>query len=386
MGRRFLLAVAISLSGVFSASSLAQSARIRFVDEAGKTVVEADAVAQEGRLYFSVETLRDAFDTDLRQQYGSLTKSLTLHLREKQLRMQVGASAVTVDPDGKRLYLSPPPLMTPEGPMLPLQFFTELIPQVYNFEAQFNPVLGTLQLKERATLFPHLPQEPSASGKQTGTVVIIDPGHGGDDTGCRGAGGALEKDVVLNLARRVEAALLQHNVRVLLTRNSDAERKRKERTDVAQRNRGQLFLSLHCNASFSPEIEGIRLYVNNAWGRLQLESLSRAASPTMRMATLSQEDFLTQSRDLASHLQRELTPFSRSPITVAEIPLAALSSVYMPAALLEVGYLSNPADEARLTNAESLALIAAAISQAIQNYIAASNPAGEVMNGQPALR
>jgi N-acetylmuramoyl-L-alanine amidase len=81
-------------------------------------------------------------------------------------------------------------------------------------------------------------------------------------------------------------------------------------------------------------------------------------------------------------LQAELEPLSPAPISLTEIPLATLDAVYMPAVLIEIGYLSNEIDEARLTDADHLASIATEIVQAIQTYIAESNQVEDAANGR----
>ena len=89
-----------------------------------------------------------------------------------------------------------------------------------------------------------------------------------------------------------------------------------------------------------------------------------------------------QSRQFATILQTELETLSPTPISLTEIPLAMLAGVYMPAVLIEIGYLSNETDEARLTDADHLAFIATEILQAIQTYIAESNQVEEAANGR----
>jgi N-acetylmuramoyl-L-alanine amidase len=102
----------------------------------------------------------------------------------------------------------------------------------------------------------------------------------------------------------------------------------------------------------------------------------------LTIEALLQEDFLIQSRQFATILQTELEKFSPAPIPLSEIPLTTLAAVYMPAVLIEIGYLSNEAEEARLTDADNLAFIATGIVQAIQKYIAESNQAEEAANGR----
>ena len=111
MVRKSLLLIAIFLSGYGNFSLAQQSSLIRFVDEGGKTFAQAEAVIQDGGLYFTIEALREAFDQDLKQQYSFLTKALTLNLKGKRIRLRIGVPFVTVDPQEKKLPLSRPPLI-----------------------------------------------------------------------------------------------------------------------------------------------------------------------------------------------------------------------------------------------------------------------------------
>ena len=190
-----------------------------------------------------------------------------------------------------------------------------------------------------------------------------------------------EKDIVLDVAKKIEEIARQNQLAVLLTRDGDFEQRPQQRIDIAQNNPGKLFLSLHCNASFSERAAGIHLYVSNSLGIIQLDRPPTNPNETSRnsvtIETLSQEDFLIQSRKFATILQTELEKLSPAPIPLSEIPLATLAAVYMPAVLIEIGYLSNEADEARLTDPDNLAFIAEGIVQAIQTYVAESNQAEE---------
>ena len=269
--------------------------------------------------------------------------------------------------------------------MLPIEFFTELIPQVYDFDVLYDALLQTIHIKKKAALIsPNFPLTSSAE-EQAEFMLIVDPGHGGSDPGCGGNTGILEKDVVLDLAKRIVDLCQRNRIRVRLTRKADVERRPIERIQIANQNQGGLFLSLHCNTSFSPNAEGIHLYVNNPSGELESElpsTLSDATSLPRAIKVLSQEDFLTQSREFAIVLEEELASLVPSPVSLTEMPLVTLSGVYMPAILIEIGYLSNAADEARLADAENLASMAIVIFRAIQRYIIEFNQEGAVVNGK----
>jgi N-acetylmuramoyl-L-alanine amidase len=95
-----------------------------------------------------------------------------------------------------------------------------------------------------------------------------------------------------------------------------------------------------------------------------------------KIRALSQEDFLEESRQFATHIQKALEPFVSPPIPLTELPMVTLSGVYMPAILIELGYLSSEADEARLTDVANIASMATGIMQGIQT----ANSAEEAVN------
>ena len=384
MVRQFILSIAILLLSCIS-HSFAQSSLMRFVDGSGKTLTQAQIVEQNGGLYLPIQTLREAFDPGVKQQYSDLTKQLTLNLKEKQLRLRLGSLSVSADSDETLLSLSHPPLIIEGQLMLPLSFFTNILPQIYDFRVTHNPVIQAIHITDKAAPLPDLPTDTPTEGPPK-FLVILDPGHGGADTGYQGKTLRAEKDIVLDLAKKIEEVARQNQVAVLLTREADLEQRPKARIDTAQNNQGKLFLSLHCNASFSDRAAGIHLYVSNSVGITQLDrppgNPSKTSQNSVTIEALSQEDFLKQSRRFATILQTELEKLSPAPIPLSEIPLATLGAVYMPAVLVEIGYLSNEADEARLTDPDNLSLIATDIVQAIQTYIAESNQAEVTADGR----
>ena len=384
MVRQFILSIAILLLNCIN-YSFAQSSPIRFVDGSGKPLAQAQIIEQSGGLYLPVQTLREAFDPGMKQQYSSLTKLLTLNLKEKQLHLRIGSLSVSVDSDEMKLSLSHPPLIIEGQLMLPLAFFTDLLPKIYDFRVTHNPVIQTIHITEKAAPPPDFSSDTATEGPAK-FLVILDPGHGGADTGYQGSTMRAEKNIVLDLAKKIEEIARRNQVAVLLTRDADFEKRPKERIDIAQNNQGRLFLSLHCNASFSDRAAGIHLYVSNSLGITQLDrpptNPSETSRDTLTIEALSQEDFLIQSRQFATILQTELEKLSPAPIPLSEIPLATLASVYIPAVLIEIGYLSNEADEARLSDADNLAFIATGIVQAIQKYVTESNQAEEAANGR----
>ena len=356
------------------ALSFQQSPSIRFVNRGGKMLAQVETVTRDGVLYLPVNALRRIVDSDMRRKFD-LTGKLTLVLNQKRIELHVGTPTATVAGQSEPIPLSHPPLVINQRPMLPITFFSEVLPNIYNLEVAYNPELQRVRIVETKDTRPR-------AGPLEGFLVVVNPGHGGTDRGYQGSDGVLEKEIPLAIAKHVETYCQQNGIRVVLTRDGDYERRPLERVQIANQSGGQLFLSLHCNASYTAEEEGIHLYVNSStWHRQSDDSTSSAGSPTHQkeITTLSQEDFLNQSRDFASILREQLNTSTEILSPMTEIPLTTLSDVYMPALLIELGYLSNAADLKKLTNFDTQVGIAESIGAAIVEY-RASLKTGQISN------
>jgi N-acetylmuramoyl-L-alanine amidase len=221
---------------------------------------------------------------------------------------------------------------------------------------------------------------PGSRGWQT---IAIDPGHGGNDVGVRGARGGEEKQLTLDVARRLRAMVeTRLGLRVILTREDDRAMSLDERAAVANNGKANLLISLHVNGARGPASSGAEVF------HLQLD---RESAEVVRAATregvvlpslgggqrrldlipwdLAQARYLDDSARLAEVLQEELqrqVPVSGHPIRQA--PLRLLAAANMPAALVEVAYLTNPQQEARLRTDEFRAAIAQAIFSGIVRF------------------
>jgi N-acetylmuramoyl-L-alanine amidase len=198
-------------------------------------------------------------------------------------------------------------------------------------------------------------------------AIIVDAGHGGSEPGAKGPGGALEKDVTLAVARRLKAALeARLGIRAILTRDGDATMGLDERAAVANNNKGDLFVSLHANASMRPGTAGAEVFY------LSLDEYGDAAQRAARGDRESLPVFGGGSRDIelilwetaqARYIQesaalahaaeaalREHVPMS--PRSIQQAPLRVLVGANMPAVLVEMGFLTNAAQEKQLTSDE----------------------------------
>ena len=207
---------------------------------------------------------------------------------------------------------------------------------------------------------PPPPELPPAFGQTTSAIhtLAVDPGHGGDDTGARGAGGAIEKEVTLAIARRVKAVIeARLGLRVLLTRDDDRNVPIDERTAIANNNKADLFISLHANASLRKATSGATIFT----AAFEREAAANATAggvdrvPTFAggvrdielvLWDLAQTRHLDRSAAFAGVLEQQMR--ERVPMAAQAIDRAALrvlESANMPAVLVEVGYLTNPEQE-----------------------------------------
>ncbi len=341
-----------------------QAATVRFVDADGETLDEVEYILHQENVYLPVDTLKSVFDSEMSDLYHRPKKQLVIKTKGKEILIRMGKSLVSIDSGKQTHTLTVPPLVLQGQPMLPVAFFTEILPLLDDVEVLYNPNLRRIRIMPETVW-----ENDNADGIQNWTI-IIDPGHGGDDLGCKSQNGLIEKEVVLAVAKQIQILAKQSELNIKLTRDQDSKKTRVQRVQVTNKNQGRLFLSLHCNTSYSPSHKGMRIYLNNPNGQLRF---STAAMPVFGKKSLNirtQSNFLKQSKEFASFLQKELNFVLDEPIVISEFPIIALKEIYMPAILLELGYLSNLDDANRLSKSEFLSEIAEAIIRAVQLYSA----------------
>jgi N-acetylmuramoyl-L-alanine amidase len=237
---------------------------------------------------------------------------------------------------------------------------------------------------------PDLPPSlgPPASAIQT---IAIDPGHGGTDEGVKGAGGTKEKDLTLAIARRLKAAVeARLGIRVLLTRDDDRQLPLDDRTAVANNNKVDLLISLHANASLRPAATGATIY----YAAFDPAPVSGALAGVDRVPTFSggtrdielvpwgqaQTHHLSQSMAFAGILEERFT--DRVALTapgVDRAPLGVLESANMPAVLVEMGFLTNAAQEKQLAGSDFQNAFVQAMMEAIVRFrdLQSAGPEGQ---------
>jgi N-acetylmuramoyl-L-alanine amidase len=215
-------------------------------------------------------------------------------------------------------------------------------------------------------------------------TIVIDPGHGGDEQGTRGAGGVLEKDLVLDVARRLRGVLdTRLGVRVLLTRDDDRVVPHDERASIANNNKADLFISLHANSSPNKGAKGAEVFYLSLDG-LGAEARKMVENPESRpvpvlgggsrdidliLWDMAQARHLSESAAFAVLVEEELRRrVEMSPNPVQQAPFRVLVAANMPAVLVEMGFLSNPEQEAQLTSDEFKNRVVQSLFDAITRY------------------
>jgi len=218
-------------------------------------------------------------------------------------------------------------------------------------------------------------------------VVVIDPGHGGKDPGAIGPSGLQEKEVVLDICKRL-ASLLQTRlgINVLLTREDDTFISLSGRTKMANAEGADLFVSVHANASKRRSANGFETYflaeAKNDAGRAAAileNSALRFERPEASMEGMSDLDFILydmvqnefhqESEYLASIIQEQLDDqLSINNRRVNQAPFYVLNGAYMPAVLVETAFISNPEEEALLKKRWFRQKIAEALYESVRTF------------------
>lgn len=224
---------------------------------------------------------------------------------------------------------------------------------------------------------------PDLSAPPTVRVVAIDAGHGGTDEGTRGAGGTTEKDITLSIARRLRDAIESRlGLRVVLTRNRDDAVPLDARAAVANNNKADLFISLHVNASIRATATGAEVFYLsiNEYGEEARELATRDVQLVPVIGgglreidlvewEMAQVRYLDRSARLADIVHEELS--RRVPMStrdVQEAPFRVLVGANMPAVLVEMGFVSNEADEQRLRSAQFQIAVVDALIDSILRF------------------
>jgi N-acetylmuramoyl-L-alanine amidase len=225
-----------------------------------------------------------------------------------------------------------------------------------------------------------IPTQGPSTGLRT---VVIDPGHGGDELGTQGAKGTLEKEITLSVARRLRTLIESRlGLKVFLTREDDRTVSLDDRSAFANNHRADVFISIHANSAVRPALKGAEVYYLTV-DRVDAEARKKADENSTTLPALgggnraidlilwetAQARYLEQSATLAGLIEQALRPrIEMSPRAVQQAPFRVLVGANMPAALVEIGYLSNADQEAQLSTANYQDQVAQSLLDALTKF------------------
>ena len=200
-------------------------------------------------------------------------------------------------------------------------------------------------------------------------TIVLDPGHGGRDTGATGPSGTHEKDICLAMAADL-AKNLSPTYKVILTRSDDYSMDNDQRAAVANHEHADLFISLHTGATFQRTAKGMAVYIYQAANKAEAKPALEKDSGSKSWQSL-QTAHTAKSRALAEAVKASLENLDRSsPFQLEAAPLSVLQGADMPGILLELGQLSNPDTEKALNSEDQVRAYVRAVSAAIDIFFA----------------
>ena len=298
--------------------------------------------------------------------YDAFAKTVTLSQGGHTVSLLVDETLVLVD--GREQHLKHPLKLHQGALAVPLRFKEQI------FDVYFRPPQSPLQ---------------AGSGMRTASLVIktivVDAGHGGKDPGAIGRSGTREKDVTLDIAKRLSAALRSQGYRVVMTRSSDVSVSLARRVSIANDAQADLFISVHANANRVRSLNGFEVYyvspnANDYQRALSSSadipvSLARycASAPSSNLKAILWDMILTNNRAESIALGKDICNSTGGAVSARIIGVKGanfyvLKGTRMPAVLVETGFLSNASEEKLLKNGYYRQQIAQAVASGIQNY------------------
>jgi len=297
--------------------------------------------------------------------YDTFTRSVTLTKDLHRVYLKVGEAVAIVDGILQHL---PQPVELYEGTVVvPLKFKE-----------------GSLDALVKAALAASYTKTPESGGLRIHKVAI-DAGHGGNDPGAIGRTGLREKDVNLDIAKRLSKLLRDAGLEVILTRSTDQFVPLPRRVDIVNNSHADLFISIHSNANRVRGLNGFEVYyvspkLNDtqralAAARDSRLSLDRSwfAADTLNLRATIWDMIYAASRAESIRLARSICRTTDNELDTRVIGVKGASFLVLkgactPAVLVEIGFVSNPTEEKRLKNNFYRQQVAEAIASGIKEY------------------
>ena len=299
---------------------------------------------------------------DIAWEYDTLTRSMTLAYGVHRINLRAGESMALVD--GRPVHLNYP-VEIYQGTMAVPEKFREQVLEVVLGRAQATPKVYALSSKLRK--------------------VVIDAGHVGNDPGAIGRSGLREKDVNLDIAKRLSLIFAHEGVEVVMTRNTDRFSPLPKRVEITTNSGADLFVSIHSNANRVRSLNGFEVYYVSTSVSDSKRALSSAKSTPLYLEkayisgrsqvlkAILWDMIYTQSRaesiELSQAICRSMDDSAGvKVIGVKSAAFQVLRGSSLPSVLVETGFLSNSDEERKLKNSYYRQKIAEAVADGVANY------------------
>ena len=373
------------------------SPRVRRIDtsaRADSTLVVVDLedavqftsgrIRKPDRIYFDLRGAR--LTPDVARASVHIEGDLLKKVRVAQYRP--GVVRIVLDVDGVKNY-------TASLVKNPARLLINLLSSGKTLLAASN---GDLVRDNQPDVTPASTPKPTRDGESTLTRalglkisrIVIDPGHGGHDTGTIGPSGLMEKDLCLDVALRLGSIIRQRlpGADVVYTRSDDTFIPLEERTRIANEAKADLFISIHANSSPNKDARGIETYYLNLRGTAEAMEVAARENATSDQGIHELQDLvrdiartekIDESREFAEDVQVSLSKhIFRTARTaknrgVRKAPFVVLIGADMPSILTEISFLSNPGDEKQLKKPVERQKVAEGIYQGVADYLQSLN-------------
>lgn len=315
-----------------------------------------------GKEYCSLKSLCET--KGISWKWDSLGEAVTLNNNDLEAKILLNSSSAEIN--GKVVEIKSAPIFYQGMVAVPISFREEVIAKLLKIKP----------IKETAIFCP-----PAYSLSR----VVIDAGHGGYDPGAIGRFGLREKDITLDVSKRVRDVLEEQGIDVIMTRDSDRFISLGRRSEVANASGADLFISIHVNSSRARRIQGFEVYCprdfnDSAINKLAFSgecdylfknlSLDRSSKNVKAILldmiyTENRSEALTLARCISSSAAKELNLKNRG---IKGANFFVLKNTHIPAILIEIGFVSNAAEEKYLRNSFYRQQLAESIASGLTNF------------------
>ncbi len=317
-----------------------------------------------GTTYLSLASLCDARKISF--EYDTFTRKADLNKAGHQISLMAGDNLVLVD--GSPLHLKNQ-----------VEIYQGILVVPHKFKEQVLDVL----FKEAPVTARPLSAAPKIR------KIVIDAGHGGGDPGAIGKAGLRERDVTLDVAKRLYSLLRSSGYSIIMTRSADVSVPLPRRVQIANNSKADLFISIHANANRVRSLSGFEVYcisgnINDyrrAVSAAEKDTLNLGGdcilNPSLNLKTILWDMIYTsnkaQSLGLASDICRSISRnLNTRVIGIKGANFYVLKGTSMPGILVEIGFLSNPSEERMIRNSSYRQQVASAIAEAVEDFASGS--------------